>query len=302
MENSGGGGTKKPGVKAAISPRARRLAAGQELDPTQLRGSGTTGRVRERDVAAAIAAGQGPALRGTTPLTAIRKAIAARMVASCQSTAPVTLTAIVDASNIVRMRERFKMSAAEPMPSYTDLVVKLSAAALQKHPLLASRWTDAGIRLAERFNISFAVDTDSGLLVPVIRDVPSLSVNQVAARARELIDLARTGRLQTRDRDGGCFTITNLGAFGIDAFTPIINVPECAILGIGRIEKRPVMEGDRVVGRDMVTLSLTFDHRIVDGAPAAWFLQTLAQMIAEPAQWISGSVSREPQARVEKLP
>ena len=154
------------------------------------------------------------------------------------------------------------------MPSYTDFLVKLAAVALQKHPLLAARWTDDGIASPRRIDIGIAVDTDAGLLVPVVRDVPALG----AARSRGAV--ARTDRPRPRaerssasEMQGGCFTVTNLGAFGIDAFTPIINPPECAVLGVGRIARRPVMDGDRVVGRDLVTLSLTFDHRIVDGAP-----------------------------------
>ena len=130
------------------------------------------------------------------------------------------------------------------------------------------------------------MDTDAGLLVPVIRDVPAFGLREVAARSRELIDRARRGALPARDM-GGCFTITNLGAFGIDAFTPIINPPECAVLGVGRIDRRPVMDGDRVVGRELLTLSLTFDHRIVDGAPAARFLQTLVACVENPAPWVS---------------
>jgi pyruvate dehydrogenase E2 component (dihydrolipoamide acetyltransferase) len=209
------------------------------------------------------------------------------MVASRQATAPVTLTSVADAANLVNLREQFKLAAAGTVPSYTDFLVKLAAHALQEHPRLASRWTDAGIQPAERIGIGIAVDTDAGLLVPVIRDVPSLGLKQITTRSRELIELARSGKLPARDMEGGCFTITNLGAYGIDAFTPIINLPECAILGVGRIERRPVMEGDRVVGREQVTLSLTFDHRIVDGAPAARFLQTLAKMIANPGPWIA---------------
>jgi pyruvate dehydrogenase E2 component (dihydrolipoamide acetyltransferase) len=209
------------------------------------------------------------------------------MVASRHNTAPVTLTSVVDASNLVNLREQFK-NVETPAPSFTDFFIKLAAAALREHPLLTARWTDDDLIFPASVDVGFAVDTDAGLLVPVIRDVPSLGLRQIAARSRELIDLARSGRLPAREMDGGCFTITNLGAFGIDAFTPIINYPECAILGIGRIERRPVMEGDRVVGREQVTLSLTFDHRIVDGAPAARFLQALARMVANPGPCIMG--------------
>jgi pyruvate dehydrogenase E2 component (dihydrolipoamide acetyltransferase) len=270
-----------------ITPRARRLAGLLKIDWSKLNGSGRTGRIRERDVAAL--AGSSPALADRTiPFTPIRKAIAARMVESRQTTAPVTLTSIVDATNLVNLRGQFtSVPEIEPIPSYTDLLVKLTAVALQKHPLLAARWSEAGLVIADRIDIGIAVDTDAGLLVPVIRDVPSLGLRQVAGQSRELIDRARTGMLSMADMRGGVFTITNLGAFGIDAFTPIINPPECAVLGVGRIERRPVMDGDRVVGRELVTLSLTFDHRIVDGGPAARFLQTLARCIENPGPWLS---------------
>ena len=266
-----------------ISPRARRLAAKHGVDWSGLRGSGRTGRIRERDIVAAAPQ------TGTVPLTPIRKTIAARMMQSRQTTAPVTLTSAVDASNLVNLRGQFKAVAGngEAVPSYTDFLVKLVAFALKQHPALGSRWTDAGLVPAERIDIGLAVDTDAGLLVPVIRGVPALGLRQLAAESRSLADRARRGELASRDMDGGCFTVTNLGTFGVDAFTPIINAPECAILGVGRIERRPVMKGDTVVGREVVTLSLTFDHRIVDGAPAARFLQTLARMIENPSPWLS---------------
>jgi pyruvate dehydrogenase E2 component (dihydrolipoamide acetyltransferase) len=269
----------------AITPRARRLAARLGIDAAQLRGSGRNGRVRERDVAAQSSATRQAAAPASLPAT--RKAVAARMVESRATTAPVTLTSLVDATNLVNLREQFKAAGGGPAPSYTDFLLKLAAAALQKHPLLASRWTEDGIVPPASIDIGFAVDTEAGLLVPVVRDVPALGLRAVAVHTRTLIERARKGELTARDMTGGCFTVTNLGAFGIDAFTPIINPPECAILGVGRIERRPVMDGDRVVGRELVTLSLTFDHRVVDGAPAARFLQTLAMCVANPAPWVS---------------
>ena len=292
-------------TEPAISPRARRLAARHGLDWARLRGTGQTGRIRERDVAAAVRAveeqirdidsGRLPAdvpapTPGLIPLTATRKATATRMAESHRNTAPVTLTTSVDASNLVNLRQQFKTVGSDddrPAPSYTDFLVKLAGAALQKHPLLASRWADDGIRPADRIDIGIAVDTDAGLLVPVIRDVPALGLRAVAARSRELIDRARKGRLPARDMDGGCFTITNLGAYGVDAFTPIINPPESAILGVGRIDRRPAIRNDKIVARDQLTLSLTFDHRVMDGGPAARFLQMLALLIENPGPWVS---------------
>jgi pyruvate dehydrogenase E2 component (dihydrolipoamide acetyltransferase) len=251
------------------------------MDASHIRGSGRNGRIRERDVTALAHA------KPQAVPTPTRKAIAARMMESRQTTAPVTLTSQVDATNLVNLREQFKAADSVPVPAYTDFLLRFAAIALQQHPLLASQWTDAGIIPAKSIDIGIAVDTDAGLLVPVVRGVPALGLKEIAVQSRELIERARKGELSSREMQCGCFTITNLGAFGIDAFTPIINPPECAVLGVGRIERRPVMDGDRVVGRDLVTLSLTFDHRIVDGAPAARFLQTIAKCVENPAPWVS---------------
>ncbi|QDU18618.1 dihydrolipoamide acetyltransferase family protein [Urbifossiella limnaea] len=263
----------------AVTPRARRLAARVGVDPTQLPGTGRTGRVRERDIPA-------PAPTGVEPLSPVRRATAARMVESLRAAAPVTLTSSIDATNLVNLRAQFKAAGAA-VPTVTDLLLKLVAVAIGKHPALAARWTDAGLAPAERLDIGFAVDTPAGLLVPVVRDVPALGLAALAARTRELVERARRGALAAADLRGGCFTITNLGAFGVDAFTPIINPPESAVLGVGRIARRPVMDGDRVTGREQLTLSLTFDHRVVDGAPAARFLQALAGCIENPAPWLT---------------
>ncbi|AMV23385.1 Dihydrolipoyllysine-residue succinyltransferase component of 2-oxoglutarate dehydrogenase complex [Gemmata sp. SH-PL17] len=279
------GHTEAVPALTAITPRARRLAARLGADVSRVRGTGRNGRVRERDIAA-VAPPPTPS-GDTIPLTGTRRAIAAKMMESRQTTAPVTLTAQVDATNLVNLREQFKAAGSERVPSYTDFLLKFAALALQKHPALASQWAGAGIVPATSIDIGVAVDTESGLLVPVVRNVPALGLRQLAEQTSQLIDRTRRGNLSTRDMQGGCFTITNLGAFGIDAFTPIINAPECAILGMGRIERRPVMDGDRVVGRDLLVLSLTFDHRIVDGAPAARFLQALAQCVENPAPWVS---------------
>jgi pyruvate dehydrogenase E2 component (dihydrolipoamide acetyltransferase) len=204
------------------------------------------------------------------------------MLASHHSTAPVTLTTTADAVNLVNLRNQFKAAGGDNVPSYTDFLVKLTAVALAKHPLLNARWEGEQIVTPPDIHIGIAVDTDAGLLVPVVRDVPVLGLRQLSARTRDLATRARARQLVADELRGGTFTLTNLGAFDIDAFTPIINYPQCAILGIGRIERRPVVVGEQVVARDQVTLSLTFDHRIVDGAPAARFLQTLRSLIENP--------------------
>lgn len=257
----------------AISPRAQRVARELGIDWTKLQGTGRTGRIRERDVRAAGETRHSPP---------IRKTIADRMLASHRSTAPVTLTTTADATNLVNRRAQLK-AANGIVPSYTDFLVRLSAIALQQHPHLNARWADDRIVLCPGIHIGIAVDTDAGLFVPVVRDVPSLRLQELAERSRDLVERARQRKLTADEVQGGTFTVTNLGAFGIDAFTPIINFPECAILGMGRIERRPVVRGEQIAIRAQITLSLTFDHRIVDGAPAARFLQTLVGLIENMA-------------------
>jgi pyruvate dehydrogenase E2 component (dihydrolipoamide acetyltransferase) len=279
----------------SISPRARRIAAELGMDWTQLSGSGRTGRIRERDVrAAATQASQMDRRTELTPgkplpISAIRRTIADRMVASLRATAPVTLTTAVDASNLVNLRSQFKAVAkegSEYIPSYSDFVIKLVASTLQKHPRLNARWEGDALIAPDRIDIGFAVDTEAGLLVPVIRDVPRLSLRDLAASTSKLVETARQGTLKASEMQGGTFTVTNLGAFGIDAFTPIINSPQCAILGVGRIQRKPVALDDQIVIRDQVVLSLTFDHRVVDGAPAARFLQALGGHLEQPGPWL----------------
>lgn len=262
--------------RPASSPRARRTAANLGIDWRNAKPSGRSGRIRERDVLAMTAA---------FPIPSMRRVIAERMLTSHRSTAPVTLTTTIDATELVNLRQQWKAaseSSGDVVPSYTDLFAKLTASALEKHPLLNSRWENDRIVSLERIHIGIAVDTEAGLLVPVVRDVPRLSLKELAIRSRDLIDRARQRKLSASELQGGTFTITSLGALGIDAFTPIINYPECAILGVGRIRRCPAVLDDQIIIRDQVTLSLTFDHRITDGVPAARFLQTLSALIENP--------------------
>ena len=273
-------------ARPRISPLARRIAKELGVDWSTLLGSGSSGRIRKVDILAASTAQQGDRVR-SVPISAIRRTIASRMIESHLATAPVTLTTTVDATNLVNLRQQFRVLDPEgrEVPSYTDFVVKLSAFALHEHPALNSRWNSDHILISHDVHVGIAVDTDSGLLVPVIHDATELSLRQTTARSRDLIARARSHALRPSEMQGGTFTVTNLGAFGIDAFTPIINLPECAILGMGRIQRQPVMLGDQVVGRERMILSLTFDHRLIDGAPAARFLHRLGQMIENPGPW-----------------
>jgi len=295
------------------SPLARRLAREHHVDWTKLTGSGGSGRIRRADVLAAIQARadanepQTPPLQQSASATPIaitaagvtgrvvspsraRRAIAAKMMESRRTTAPVTLNATADATNLVALRRQFKAAEPQPRdsPGVTDFLVKLTAIVLRDHPLLNARWSDGDdqIVMNGEAHIGFAVDTEAGLIVPVIKGAAALGVRQIAAMSRDLVARAQERRLRSEDIEGGTFTITNLGSLGIETFTPIINPPQSAILGVGKIERRPVMDGDNVVGREQMGLSLTFDHRIVDGAPAARFLQQLCRTIANPAPWL----------------
>lgn len=270
------------------TPLARRIAQDLGIDWTRVAGSGNGGRIRKCDVLQA-AKTDAPSLPArSVPISTARRTIAARMVASGQTAAPVTLTTTLDATNLVGLRRQYKEagSPTRPVPSITDVFVKLTALTLVDHPMLNSRWTDDRIEISEAVHIGIAVDTEAGLFVPVLRDLEGLGLGQIAVRSREVIDRVRDRRFSLDDITGGTFTITNLGAFGIESFTPIINPPECAILGLGRIARQPVMLGDQVVPRDRMTLSLTFDHRIVDGAPAARFLRDLAAKVENPSPWL----------------
>ncbi|MCC6363196.1 MAG: 2-oxo acid dehydrogenase subunit E2 [Bryobacterales bacterium] len=275
----------QPG-KAPVTPRASRVAQQLGVDTYALQGSGKGGRVREKDVREAFARkAEAPAAVESVPLTTLRRTIAARMMRSRENTAPVTLTRRVDATEMVHLRKQWKLRGGAAAPSYTDIVTKLAAAALQAHPLLAGRWEEDRIVLTKEIHIGIAVDTPHGLLVPVVRDVPSLTLEQVAARSRELIAAAQSRRIPAADLEGGVFTITNLGAFGVEAFTPMIQFPETAVLGMGVIRWEVVASGNGVLAtREQMMLSLTFDHRLIDGAPAARFLQTLAGLIESPQE------------------
>jgi pyruvate dehydrogenase E2 component (dihydrolipoamide acetyltransferase) len=209
------------------------------------------------------------------------------MLHSLRHTAPVTLHTTADATELVRLHDELKAAAnsADPLvPSYTDLLVKLTACALLDHPRLNARWAGEELVLSSAIHIGIAVDTESGLLVPVIRDVPQLNLSELAARSRDLSERARSRRLTADELRGSTFTLTNLGPLGVDAFTPIINYPECAILGIGRIQRMPMALEAQIVIRHIITLSLTFDHRALDGAPAARFLQALCEQIGMAAE------------------
>lgn len=284
-------GNDRTSIRPIATPRARRAARESGVDWTRLVGSGRGGRVREADVRAA--AGRASASQGQNLLTPRRKAIAQRLRQSRDLTVPVTLTTTADVTNLVSLRQQLKAGGASPTPTYADLVASLVARVLRRHPRLAVRWNaahDALFAVPEsEYHIGIAVDTDSGLLVPVVRDLLGKSVMAVANESRQLTERARAGRLTSAEMESAVLTISNLGAYGIDAFTPVINLPEATILGLGAIRREPVVEADdRIVVRERMVLSLTFDHAAVDGAPAAAFLADIAAALANPAAQLLG--------------
>lgn len=262
--------------KVRATPRARRLAKQLGVDWHALSGSGRLGRIRERDIKLAAGSGTG----AIKLFTQRRKAIAERLRLSRDRTIPVTLHTRCDATLLVNYRKTLKQSGSAICPSFNDILAKQIVGVLEGHPAMRVRWNaDHSDLLAldpEDCHVGLAVDTPDGLLVPVIQGVGGLDLDQVASESQRLIGLARLGRLTRGQMEGGVITITNLGAYGIDAFTPIINYPEIAILGVGAIRLEPVfVDGHEVVARHIMTLSLTFDHAAIDGAPASAFLKSL---------------------------
>jgi len=302
-------GERDAGWKSPVaSPRARRVAQELGVDWTALIGSGRDGRVREEDVRAAAAnatqassirihapqSGRAERIAVAIPLSQRRRSIAANLRRSQELTVPVTLTTTADATHFVALREQFKAQAGEIVPAYTDIAACLAGRVLLRHPGMCVRWTpehDALLPVGqEAIDIGIAVDTSGGLIVPVARDAGRSSLLAFAEASRGLIDRAREGRLTGDEMQGAVLTITSLGAYGIEAFTPVINDPEIAILGLGAIRREAVvLPDDRIVPQDRITLSLTFDHAAIDGAPAAAFLRDVAAAIAAPAVLLLGT-------------
>lgn len=304
-----------------VSPAARRLAEEHGIDVDSLKGTGPGGRVVTEDVQRAIeerkARGVAPepspapaketAPRAPAPLAApaartvaevaggvpyvieplseMRRVIAERMYESLASTAQSTLTAEVDVTDLVRLRESLlhKVEVAHGVRlSPTDFIVKAAALALSAHPNVNVSFTGVEIVKKTEINIGVAVDLGQGLIVPVVRNVDKKGVVAISKEIKSLVEKARNGRLSPDDVRGGTFTVSNLGMFGVDAFTPVLNPPESAILGMGRIVKKPIYVGEDLLPRHVMVLSLTTDHRVIDGAPAARFLFTLREFLENP--------------------
>ncbi len=287
--------------RVPVVPAARRLARENDIDLVTVSGSGPQGRILIEDVESAIAARSAtpaspePSADGVVPLTGIRGAVATRMLQSMQTTAQVTLTTEAIVTEAMQLRRGLSRHHSEeaggnigPLP----VVVKATAEALKRHPRMNAIETTgadgtAQVQMLTEINIGLAVALEEGLVTPVIRGADGKSLAQLAAENRDLAARTREGRTRPEEISGGTFTITNLGANDIDGFTPIINPPQVGILGVGRVVEKPVIVDGEVAKGETMYLSLTFDHRMIDGAPAAEFLQTVKRLLEDP-WWMVG--------------
>lgn len=280
------------------TPLAKKIASANGVQLNQVEGSGDRGKIVRADVERALnpavhesaitqhqAAQSEP--RRTIRLQGMRKTIAQRMAQSAYTAPHVTITTTVDMTAVKTMR-------AELLPvierqtglrlSYTEILLKAVAACLVKHPHLNARWKDDEVVLADDVNVGLAVSVKDGLMVPVIFRAQHLGLAELVRQSKDLAARARDNKLKPDDMSGGTFTVSNLGMYAIDSFTPIINQPEVAILGVGQIQEKPAVVNGEIKVCPIMTLSLSFDHRIVDGTPAAAFLTDLKKVLEQPFQ------------------
>jgi pyruvate dehydrogenase E2 component (dihydrolipoamide acetyltransferase) len=259
-----------------VVPAARRLAREHGIALTDVPGSGPGGRITEADVRARIEQGPGASV---LPLAGTRGVIARRMLASLQGSAQYTLIRAVDVTALADWHDR---GARPGGVTYADAVARAVVLSLAEHPNLNAHITGEQVRIAAAIDLGIGIDTDDGLVVGVLRNVGDLGLAELPARRQAITERVRAGRAGVAELQGSTFTISNLGSLGIDAFTPIINPPEVAILGVGRILDQPAPAAGGITWRKSMTLSLTVDHRAVDGAPAARFLAAVAGRLQAP--------------------
>ena len=289
-----GGGN---GGRQRSSPLARRLASERGVDLGSLSGSGPGGRIVKRDIEAA-AAGTGTGAQAAAaprrgdaefrdiPLTQIRKTIARRLSESIGPIPTFYLTAELDLDRVSELRTAMAEMGPEYKVSFNDIIMKAVATALSQHPECNAHWLGDRIREFDRVHLGMAVATDDGLIVPVIFDADSKGLREIAAESRELAKRARERKLKPEEYTGSTFSVSNLGMFGIDQFTAIINPPEAGILAIGAVEQKPVLVGDELEVHSRLRVTMSCDHRVIDGAIGARFLQTLRRMLENPLMLI----------------
>jgi pyruvate dehydrogenase E2 component (dihydrolipoamide acetyltransferase) len=278
------------------SPVARKTAQEKGIDLSLLKGSGPEGRITQADVLKAAEKVQTEGVKPSVPaqkpedkiipLKGIRKIIAQRMTDSFQNTPHFYLSVEVDMSAIQDVKERVKDEVekrAKVKLTLTDILVKVVASALKEHPIINSRFEGDQIRLLEEINVGVAIALEDGLIVPVVHRADQKSLTEIASAIRTLTKKARRGKLSLEDVGGGTFTLSNMGMLGIDKINPIINPPECSILGVGRTIEKPVVRGGEIKIKPMAWFTLSSDHRIVDGAAAGLFLSHIQKVIETPA-------------------
>ncbi len=277
------------------SPAARRVARELGIDYRTLKGSGPGGRIVQADVRAAAASGipaavtaaaSGPAaVAGSTPLAGMRKIIAERMLSSWSQVPRITMQAEVDLTNLLAVREASRQAWENDLGvkvSINDLILFYTARAVRRCPAVNVRLTENALEQMQDVNIGVAVAVEQGLMVPVIRGADQKSIDAISRESRALAEAARAGALGLDALEGGTFTVSNLGAYGVDHFSAIINHPESAILSVGAARERAVVRNGEVVARTTAFVGINADHRVVDGAPAAEFLSTLKEMLEHP--------------------
>ncbi len=287
------------GGRVKASPLARRLAAEAGLELRSVQGSGPGGRITKRDIEAAAAQPAAAAPRRAVagvagleyediPLSQMRKTIAKRLVTSIGPVPTFYLTIEVDMTQLQGARERIneRLAKQNVKVSVNDFIIKAVAVALRKHPEINAQWTDTAIRRFNRVHIGVAVAVEDGLITPVVRDADQLGVTEISDIVRELAGRARERKLQPDEYTGATFSVSNLGMFGIDEFTAIINPPEAGILAIGRAEEKAVVKNGEIVVEPRMRITMSCDHRVIDGATGATFLQTLRQYLEEPAMML----------------
>ena len=262
-------------ARIRASPVARRLAEEYGIDLGEVVGTGPGGRITKEDVLRFVE--ESSQFSETIPLRGIRRVVAERMSESFRTAPHAVVSMDVDMSHVVELRRRLRERGVEV--SYNAILIKAAAEALREFPILNSTLRGDEIRVWRRVNICVAIDTPKGLVAPVVKDADQRSLVELTEAVEDLAERARGEGLRREDLKGGTFTITNLGMLGVDRFQPIINPPQAAILAVGRITERAVVEEGKVVVRPMATLSLAFDHRIVDGAPAARFLRRIREIL-----------------------
>lgn len=274
--------------RIAASPAARRIAREKGVELASVKGSGPEGSILAEDVLRAAEAKPrapaGPAIvTQTVPFTPMRRIVGQRMTQSKQTAPHFYISMDADMTGATKKRAEWKEKKAEVLPSINDFILWASAQALRDFPSLNSTYTEQGVQLYSDINIGLAVAIEDGLVVPVIRNADRLSLQQVALQSRELAEKAQKKKLFPLDYEGGTFSVSNLGMFGVDRFVAIINPPQCAILAVGQVAPRVVPHGEGIAVRSMMTMTLSADHRVADGVMAARFLGEVKRLL-EKAQ------------------